>query len=152
VHSKEYRKFIRSPMQWRILRLFGSKNPLSATYSSVTQSRCGLRVSLWPRTSCFSVHFIARYCAQHFAPCQAFVFQEFPQNFWPSQPSVSSSCRLSGGASGGLRVACERIYRIPSASAWNRMGGIPKNRCEMISSFSHRIRNFICCSRNVAAK
>jgi hypothetical protein len=47
----------------------------------------------------------------------AVFFQEFPQNFWPSQPNGSSNWELGRGFPGGLRVVCERIFLIPSASA-----------------------------------
>ena len=58
--------------------------------------------------------------------------QKFPQNSQASQPRLSSSCRLAGGFSGRVRM--------------------PKKRWEMISSFSHKTRSFICCPRNLAAK
>src|SRR5438309_9656044 len=45
-------------------------------------------------------------------------------------------------AQGGLGLVCERILLLPSASAWNRKGGIPKKRCERRSSLSQRMRRF----------
>jgi hypothetical protein len=60
---------------------------------------------------------------------KSFLDRSFPRISQASQPRVRTICRLAGGISGGLKAPCERILRIPSASAHHRNGGMPKNRC-----------------------